>query len=64
MDKVQKHNSFNALVDNGTQLKAKVKLSVCVIKHNAMNMYWGVKVQLHTFLPSALNGGQLHSQAT
>jgi hypothetical protein len=30
--------------------KSKVKLSLCLIKHHAMKMYWGVEVYLCTFL--------------
>jgi hypothetical protein len=34
----------------------KVKLSPCLSKHNAIKTYWGVVVQRHTFLTSALQG--------
>jgi hypothetical protein len=37
--------------------KGKVKLSLCLTKHHAKKMYWGVEVQLHAFLISALDGG-------
>jgi hypothetical protein len=33
-------------------------LSLCLTKHHAMKMYWGVEVKLHAFLTSALNGGE------
>jgi len=32
-----------------------VKLSLCVTKHHAMKIYFGVQVQLHAFLTSALS---------
>jgi hypothetical protein len=38
--------------------KCKVKLSLCLIKHLSMKAYWGVDIQLHVFLTSALDGGQ------
>jgi hypothetical protein len=27
-------------------------------EHHAITAYWGVKVQIHAFLPSALDGGE------
>jgi hypothetical protein len=40
--------------------KVKLKLSLCsfLTEHHAMKVYWGVKVQLHAFLTSALDGGE------
>jgi hypothetical protein len=38
-------------------VKVKVKLPLCLTKHHAMKVYWGMEVQLHTFLTSALDGG-------
>jgi hypothetical protein len=38
--------------------KGKVKLSLCLTKHYAMNTYGGVVVQIHVLLPSALIGGE------
>jgi hypothetical protein len=38
--------------------KWKLKLSPCLIKHQAMNMYGKVEVQLHAYLTSALDGGE------
>jgi hypothetical protein len=35
-----------------------VKLYPCVIKHHAMKTFEGVKLQLHVFLTSALDGGK------
>jgi len=35
--------------------KVKVKLSLCLTKHHAMNTCGGVEVQLHVFLTSALD---------
>jgi hypothetical protein len=32
-------------------------LSLCLAKHHAMKMYWGVEVKLNAFLTSALDGG-------
>jgi len=34
----------------------KVKLSLSLNKHHAMKTYWGVEVQIHAFLTSALSG--------
>jgi len=34
----------------------KVNLSLCLIKHHVMKTYWGVEVQLHAFLTTALGG--------
>jgi len=36
----------------------KVMLSLCLTKHHAMKMQWGVEVQLHAFLSSAIDGGE------
>jgi hypothetical protein len=36
----------------------KVKLSLCLTKHHAMKTYWGMEVQLHAFLTSALDGSE------
>jgi hypothetical protein len=36
----------------------KVKLSLCLTKHHATKTYWRVKVQLHVFLSSALDGSE------
>jgi len=54
-------------------LPVDVQSSLCLIKyhatyitinHHAMKTYWGVEVQLHTFLILALvGGGQLHAPA-
>jgi hypothetical protein len=43
----------------------KVKFFLCLTKHHAMKTYWGVEVQLHAFLTSALEevSGQLHAPA-
>jgi hypothetical protein len=30
-----------------------------LLKHHTMKMYWGAAVQLHTFLTSTLDGGEL-----
>jgi hypothetical protein len=40
------------------KVKVKVKLSLCLTKHHAMKMYWGVEVQLHGFLTLVLDGGE------
>jgi hypothetical protein len=45
------------LIRNGTIMngglrrvkKVKVKLSLCLAKHHAMEMYWRVEVELHAF---------------
>jgi hypothetical protein len=37
-------------------VKVNVKLSLCLTKHYAMKTYWGIEVQHHTFLTSALEG--------
>jgi hypothetical protein len=46
------HNLLDVLIE------VKVKLSLCLTKHHAMKMYWGVEVQLHPFLTSALAGDE------
>jgi hypothetical protein len=38
--------------------KVKVKLSLRLTKHHAMKTYWGVEVQLHACLTSALDGDE------
>jgi hypothetical protein len=38
--------------------KGKVDPVLFLTEHHAMNMYWGVKVWLHIFLTSALDGGE------
>jgi hypothetical protein len=38
--------------------KPKAKLSLCLAKHHAMKTYWGLEVQLHAFLTSALKGDE------
>jgi hypothetical protein len=51
------------------QLKGKLKLSLCLTKHDALKTYpwlkhhatktyWGLELQLHTFLTSALDCGE------
>jgi hypothetical protein len=35
-----------------------VKLSLCLTKHHYIKTYWGVKVELHAFLTSELDGGE------
>jgi hypothetical protein len=42
---------------NTSRIKVKVK-SLCLTKHNAMKTYWGVEIQIHSFLISALDGGK------
>jgi hypothetical protein len=34
------------------------EMSLCLTKHHAMKTYWGVEVQLHAYLTSALDGGE------
>jgi hypothetical protein len=38
--------------------KVKVKLSLCLTKHHAMKAYWRKGCIVHTFLTSALDGGE------
>jgi hypothetical protein len=47
------------------KLKLNVQLTLCLTKHHAMKAYWGVEVELHAFLISALAevSGQLHAPA-
>jgi hypothetical protein len=33
-------------------------LFLCLTKHHTIKKYWGVEVQIHTFLTSALDGGE------
>jgi len=42
------------------KVKVKVKLSLCfsVTVHLTMKAYWGDEVQHHSFLTSALDGGE------
>jgi hypothetical protein len=40
------------------KLKVKVKLSLCLTKNHTMKTYWGVEVELHAFLTSALDGDE------
>jgi hypothetical protein len=40
-------------------VKVKVKVSMYLPKHHAMNTYVGMEVQFHAFLTSALNGVEL-----
>jgi hypothetical protein len=37
--------------------KCEANFSLCLTEHNAMKVYWGVELQLHPFLTSALGGG-------
>jgi hypothetical protein len=39
------------------RVKEAVNLSLCLTKHYAIKTYWGVEVQLHAFLTSAIDGG-------
>jgi hypothetical protein len=49
----------STLWPRGSHLKVCVHQVVkCLIKHHAMKTYCGVKVQLHAFLTSALDGGE------
>jgi len=42
----------------------KTKLLMCLLKHQRMQTCRDMKVQIHTFLPLALNGrGQIHTPA-
>jgi len=36
----------------------KVKLSLFLTKHRCMKAYWGMEIQNHAFLTSALDGGE------
>jgi hypothetical protein len=40
------------------RIKAKVKLSLCLVKYHAMKTYGGVEEYLHTFLMSELDRGE------
>jgi hypothetical protein len=44
------------MLSNMVKVK-KEKKSLRLTKHHAMKTYWGVDVQLHVFLTSALDGG-------
>jgi hypothetical protein len=41
-----------------------VKLSLYLTKHHSMKAYWGVAVQFHAFLTSALDGGEWSASGT
>jgi hypothetical protein len=43
---------------NNKNTEKKIKLSLCLTKHHTMKMYWGVEVELHVLLTSALDGGE------
>jgi hypothetical protein len=47
--------SQSAVSRHGSEVN--VKFPLCLIKHHAMK-YWGREVQLHSFLTSALDGGE------
>jgi hypothetical protein len=40
-------------------INVKVKLLLCLTKHNAMKTYLGVELQRHAFLTSTPDGGDL-----
>jgi hypothetical protein len=44
--------------------KVKAKWSLCVTKYHVMETYVGVEVQFHTFLTSALDGGEWSASRT
>jgi hypothetical protein len=46
---------------SSTSAIIEVKLSLCLIKHDALET-WGVEVQLHTFFTSVLNGDEWSHQ--
>jgi hypothetical protein len=48
----------NLLWEQWSLICDQEKLSLCLIKHHAMNMYRGVESQLHTFIASALHEGE------
>jgi hypothetical protein len=41
--------------DSNVEVKVK---SLCLTKHHAINMYWGVEVQLHALLPLVIDGNE------
>jgi hypothetical protein len=45
-------------LDHSATVTAKLKLSVCLIKHYAMKTYGGVKITFLAFLTSALHRGE------
>jgi hypothetical protein len=55
---VLKMKTNTVALQNNFILKVKVKLSLCLSQHHAMKTYWGVELQLHAFLTSALGGGE------
>jgi hypothetical protein len=42
----------------------KLKLSLYLTTYHAVEAYWGVEVQLHSFLTSALDGGEWSDSRT
>jgi hypothetical protein len=46
--------------DKGRKVKVKtyIRLGASLIKHYAMKTYWGVDVEVHVFLTSALAGDE------
>jgi hypothetical protein len=49
---------FNAALPSEHEEKVKVRLSLRLTKHHAMNTYWGSGDRLHAFLTSAVDGGE------
>jgi hypothetical protein len=47
---------------NSFAIQVKVKLSPCS-EHHAVEAYWGVEVQIHSFFDLGTRCGQLHAPA-
>jgi hypothetical protein len=57
MDSLTRESSAYGTLHSKRRQK-QLKLSLCLIKHNAMETYEGMEVTIHTFTISTLDGGE------